>query len=484
MPKLNHPNFGDVQSYKFLEGTIVEVYSEDDTADISIAGYGSTFLGVPIHYHCDGDVDSVQGGSVVFSVGDSVIVRVKIGSVNPDDMRVLGFTDGPKKCMGDFIAIIGVHHAVPHPESWPNWLEGKDIAYAWNFTKGEQYQVQGLSQPNTWDALASELNPVIATEPCRSEEVVFEPHHPDYVCGTGITSIDESAEALEEKADIQWSGDCSDIGIYGYCTWDPSSPEDIRPEDTILNYPTPGWVVLGYNSWPTYAKWFMGYGSNWPRKYRESRWSTTLQQYPVVTEFRSRWRIYDPKTYEKVVTLTYFFPLEFDPVTQTEHRIHYIQIKHKAVYTIDYYISPIPIEGQYPNPFPPPDYVTEPKIYWLVSSHLQREALIRSNILLGGSQISFEIADPEPFECTHYGYHPPDCEFLPIAASLGSIWHPGKKEQISYASVYDASLDQGLFSEVYKRRHSGSGWSVWEPQDIPQEIPINYMKTLLYRSYD
>lgn len=97
MPKLDHPNFGDVQSYKFLEGSIVEVYGETDTADVSIPGYG-VVAGVPIHYHCDGDVDSVEGGSAAFSVGDSVIVRAKIGSVNPEDMRVLGFTDGPKGC--------------------------------------------------------------------------------------------------------------------------------------------------------------------------------------------------------------------------------------------------------------------------------------------------------------------------------------------------------------------------------------------------
>jgi hypothetical protein len=38
MPKINHPNFGDLQDYEYLQGTMVTIDSATDACTVSVAG--------------------------------------------------------------------------------------------------------------------------------------------------------------------------------------------------------------------------------------------------------------------------------------------------------------------------------------------------------------------------------------------------------------------------------------------------------------
>lgn len=49
MPRIDHPNLGDVLSTQYRMATIVSVDTETDTATISTPQAG--FSGVPIFYH-------------------------------------------------------------------------------------------------------------------------------------------------------------------------------------------------------------------------------------------------------------------------------------------------------------------------------------------------------------------------------------------------------------------------------------------------
>lgn len=78
-----------------MTGTIIEVNYDSDMAQVAIDGIGQK-SGIPIFYHC-ADADTVAGGSLAFSEGDSVYILNKAGS-----MKIVGFTDGLKPCIFQF----------------------------------------------------------------------------------------------------------------------------------------------------------------------------------------------------------------------------------------------------------------------------------------------------------------------------------------------------------------------------------------------
>ena len=99
MPYYEHENLGDVQAHTFMKGTITSVNSSDDTADVTVPG-GSDGSDVPLFYHCDPDSaersnGAIKGAAGGFSVGDDVIVMCSVGG---EPVRVVGHTDGLKKC--------------------------------------------------------------------------------------------------------------------------------------------------------------------------------------------------------------------------------------------------------------------------------------------------------------------------------------------------------------------------------------------------
>lgn len=79
-----------------LSGQIIEIYQDDDTADVEVSGYGRQ-NSVPVFYHCQGK-ENTDGGSAAFSEDDSVLI-LKQGN----DFYVIGFTDGLKPCHGTYL---------------------------------------------------------------------------------------------------------------------------------------------------------------------------------------------------------------------------------------------------------------------------------------------------------------------------------------------------------------------------------------------
>jgi hypothetical protein len=88
----NHPTFGDLQSYTYLEGIVLAVYPESDaipeskwdTADIEYENK-KVFLNAAVRYHCTPMGINRANGAIIdgargFDVGDKVILMAKIGS--------------------------------------------------------------------------------------------------------------------------------------------------------------------------------------------------------------------------------------------------------------------------------------------------------------------------------------------------------------------------------------------------------------------
>jgi hypothetical protein len=99
MPRYSHENFGDVQDHLFMKGIITSVDSENDLADVTVAG-GSNGSDVPIFYHCEDDAEersngAIEGAAVGFAEDDEVIVMC---TVDGSPVRIIGFVDGIKEC--------------------------------------------------------------------------------------------------------------------------------------------------------------------------------------------------------------------------------------------------------------------------------------------------------------------------------------------------------------------------------------------------
>lgn len=141
MPKLNHPDIGDVQRYVYVRATILAVYFEleaddpdyvpeeyMDTADIEFidSSIASAYTEkVPLYYHCSRTETAVRDNGAVFNaamgfvVGDVVIVRAKLSAGENEsyyqysDLLVIGHEDGIRKCSGHYILVtVGDYAAV------------------------------------------------------------------------------------------------------------------------------------------------------------------------------------------------------------------------------------------------------------------------------------------------------------------------------------------------------------------------------------
>lgn len=142
MPKFDHPTFGDIQNYVYLEGTILEVYLQDDaideakwdTADVQ---YESTkvFSNAPIRYHCSASGIDRSNGAVVnggrgFDVGDQVILMARIGETpgkgeEYQKVYVVGHRDGVVACTYNYLFIrISSSELIPHNPPYGKWENG------------------------------------------------------------------------------------------------------------------------------------------------------------------------------------------------------------------------------------------------------------------------------------------------------------------------------------------------------------------------
>jgi hypothetical protein len=103
-PLLNHENIGAVQKIAYLTATITSVDSANDTACFEGVGTCPSGVDVIIFYHCEADSvlrdnGALEGAAGAFSVDDEVIVQCEITGANQYvPLRVMGFTDKPKKC--------------------------------------------------------------------------------------------------------------------------------------------------------------------------------------------------------------------------------------------------------------------------------------------------------------------------------------------------------------------------------------------------
>ncbi len=96
MPKIDHPNIGDVAKTKYLTGTITALTALDTCSVLLPLGIGIV-TGVPIYYHCTNNSillssGALEGSSGAFAIDDQVIVQIQDGFA-----RVMGHADGAKR---------------------------------------------------------------------------------------------------------------------------------------------------------------------------------------------------------------------------------------------------------------------------------------------------------------------------------------------------------------------------------------------------
>lgn len=142
MGLFSHPTIGDIQSYVFLEGKILEIYLEAgnvatekwDTADIEYESH-KIFHNAPIRYHCqqvgvERSNSAVVDGGRGFDVGDKVILMAKIGTTprmgeEYQKMYIVAHRDGMMPCTYNYVLIrISAGDFIPHNPPYGNWLEG------------------------------------------------------------------------------------------------------------------------------------------------------------------------------------------------------------------------------------------------------------------------------------------------------------------------------------------------------------------------
>lgn len=103
-PKHNFKNFGEVNDFNFLEGTIKSVDGATDTCTVEVTakdGSKTTYANVLLFYHCTPtsalrENGAIQGASAGFTIDDEVIFMKSLaeGGVH----RVIGHIDGIWGC--------------------------------------------------------------------------------------------------------------------------------------------------------------------------------------------------------------------------------------------------------------------------------------------------------------------------------------------------------------------------------------------------
>jgi hypothetical protein len=142
MPLLNHPTFGDIQSFVYLEGKVLKVYLEDsltaealwDTADVEYENH-KIFLNAAIRYHCTPVGINRTNGAIVdggrgFDVGDQVVLMAKIGTTphlgeEYEKMYVVSHRDGVVPCSYNYLLIrMSAGAFIPHNPPYGVWRGG------------------------------------------------------------------------------------------------------------------------------------------------------------------------------------------------------------------------------------------------------------------------------------------------------------------------------------------------------------------------
>ena len=149
MPTKNFKNLGEVQGWKYYQGTIVEVKGADateelrDTATVNVSGLG-TYSGVPIFYHCqDSAVErsngALTGAAKAFGVGDEVLV---LKEIDGDGIFVSGRVEGPEPCIWEpWGGVLAKNH---------NWLIINTYLSPYTLTTDPIYDfTYNLTVPNT-----------------------------------------------------------------------------------------------------------------------------------------------------------------------------------------------------------------------------------------------------------------------------------------------------------------------------------------------
>jgi len=101
-------DWSDIGSHVYSKGIITAVYSETDTANVTVEG-AKDGSDIPLFYHCSDEAEerdngAIEGAAAAFSVDDEVIVYHEAESGDP--VRIIGFVDGIKPCsMGPYLLI-------------------------------------------------------------------------------------------------------------------------------------------------------------------------------------------------------------------------------------------------------------------------------------------------------------------------------------------------------------------------------------------
>ena len=147
MPTLNYQDVGALVQYDYLQGRILALYPEDDTADVESESEGSvwTLMAVPIFYHCEPDSEvrtngAITGSASGFAVDDLVIVLKSIDGAksklgNPQielqsidskatgpEYYVVGHYDGVVKCVARYL-VVSAHPRTDttYPQAWASF---------------------------------------------------------------------------------------------------------------------------------------------------------------------------------------------------------------------------------------------------------------------------------------------------------------------------------------------------------------------------
>ena len=156
MPKINHPDIGNIARTKYLTGTIIAI-TDNDTCTVDVGG--QIFESVPIYYHCDNTVTlqangSLEGAAGAFAAGDEVIGQLHDGTV-----RVIGHADGVKRpCGVDWLTQLSLGGSLAEPGdfvlefigiTFTMWVVDKDdIDIGFNIEYDEDSNFLGF-----WDSI-------------------------------------------------------------------------------------------------------------------------------------------------------------------------------------------------------------------------------------------------------------------------------------------------------------------------------------------
>lgn len=176
MPKIDHPNIGDVAKSKYLTGVIISIDSEDDTCVVALAGLGN--VEAIVFYHCAGTSTArtngaLEGGSAAFAADDEVIVIEKEGSY-----KVLGHADGMKRpceIPWEVMVELDTEGIIDFPNTYPgeqvsfivnsnlptagtflyriNFLDGVVVSEIWNFAPFGAFTPEDFRMGGSYDAI-------------------------------------------------------------------------------------------------------------------------------------------------------------------------------------------------------------------------------------------------------------------------------------------------------------------------------------------